>query len=201
MDGIAQSSSSSKDARQPSVAHSEEPKGHGVFDIEARDRNRLNAIFENPLRGVPRDQLFMEVDKFCKEYGLEEYNDLFRKGALISQDPSRVETMPDLSEDDREALRREKTHKWSQPWMLFFMASKLTYAHVEQEANWTSAMCSMAAAVQGMDETANNGAVVIYPKVRGFILLGHLSDSSPGRSLTVIAPWYRGRSLLPPDAR
>jgi hypothetical protein len=24
----------------------------------------------------------------------------------------------------------------------------------------------MAAAVQGMDETANNGAVVIYPKVR-----------------------------------
>lgn len=62
-------------------------------------------------------------------------------------------------------------------------------------------MCSMAAAVQGMDETANNGAVVIYPKVRAFVLLAHLSAPSPNRSLTVIAPWYRIRSFLSPDAR
>lgn len=62
-------------------------------------------------------------------------------------------------------------------------------------------MCSMAAAVQGMDETANNGAVVIYPKVRAFVLLPHISAPRPDMSLTVIAPWYRGRSFLPPDAR
>jgi hypothetical protein len=135
MDGTTQSSSSSKEARQPSVAHSEEPERHGVFDIEARDRSKLSAVFENPLRGVSRDELFKGVDKFCKDHGLEEYNELFRKGALISQDPSRVETMHELSEDDREALRRETTHKWSQPWMLFFMASKSTQLLVEQDAN------------------------------------------------------------------
>lgn len=130
MDGITQSSGSSKEARQPSVAHSEEPNGHGLFDTEARDRNNLNAIFENPLRGFSRDELFNLVDEFCKKYDLEEHNDLFRRGALISQDPSRVETMPELSEDDRDALRRETTHKWSQPWMLYFMASRSTQSLV-----------------------------------------------------------------------
>lgn len=33
-------------------------------------------------------------------------------------------------------------------------------------AYWVLAMCSLAAAVQGMDETVNNGAQAIYLKVR-----------------------------------
>ncbi|KAL4963467.1 sugar porter family MFS transporter [Aspergillus stella-maris] len=151
MDDRAHSSASSKDARQPSIEHNEKPKSHGIYDIEGQDRNKLNKIFENPLAGVPRDVLFDDVDLFCQRNGLSEHKELFRKGALISQNPAVAESLPELTEDEKEALRRETTHKWSQPWMLFFMAT----------------MCSMAAAVQGMDETANNGAVIIYPKLLG----------------------------------
>ncbi|KAL4867980.1 hypothetical protein BDV12DRAFT_170417 [Aspergillus spectabilis] len=151
MESSRESSGSSKDARRPSVEHTEHHKGHGIYDVEDQDRNKLSAVFENPLAGVPRDQLFDDVDRFCHQYGLVEHKELFRKGALVSQNPAVAETLPELTEDEREALRRETTHKWSQPWQLYFLAG----------------MCSMAAAVQGMDETANNGAVVIYPRLLG----------------------------------
>ena len=56
--------------------------GYGV-DSDAVPRDKLNAMFENPLAGIPRDQLFADVDKFCNDNGLSEYNEVFRKGALV----------------------------------------------------------------------------------------------------------------------
>ncbi|OQE30379.1 hypothetical protein PENFLA_c003G09197 [Penicillium flavigenum] len=70
----------------------------------------------------------------------------FKKGALISQNPASAASLFDLSEEEKEALECEYTHKWSQPWQLYFLAS----------------MCSLATAGQGMDETVNNGAQAIY---------------------------------------
>ncbi|KAI9373475.1 hypothetical protein BJX61DRAFT_533140 [Aspergillus egyptiacus] len=150
MDGSTASPSSSKESR-PAFQHREQARVPGIHDVEGQDRNKLSAVFENPLAGVPRDQLFEAVDAFCQRYDLVEHKDLFRKGALISQNPAVVETSPELTEEERESIRRETTHKWSQPWQLYFLAS----------------MCSLAAAVQGMDETANNGAVIIYPRLLG----------------------------------
>ncbi|KAE8393434.1 hypothetical protein BDV23DRAFT_191638 [Aspergillus alliaceus] len=132
----------------PTIEHSEEPRRSSIYDIEGRPANKLSTVFKNPLEGIPRQQLLEDVDKFCVQYGLEEHKELFRKGALISQNPQDVHNMPELTEAEREAIQREKTHKWSQPWQLYFMAS----------------MCSLAAAVQGMDETVNNGAQAIYLK-------------------------------------
>jgi hypothetical protein len=53
-------------------------------------------------------------------------NDLetFQKGALISQNPETATTMPELNDSEKEALIREHTHKWSQPWQLYWLASK-----------------------------------------------------------------------------
>ncbi|KAL4877004.1 hypothetical protein BJY04DRAFT_231155 [Aspergillus karnatakaensis] len=151
MEPSRQSSGNSKDAQRVEHTEHQQPKTHGIYDVECQDRNKLSAVFENPLAGVPREELLDDVDRFCDRFGLMEYRTLFRKGALISQNPAVAETLPELTKDEREALRRETTHKWSQPWQLYFMAS----------------MCSLAAAVQGMDETANNGAVVIYPRLLG----------------------------------
>ncbi|RDK37686.1 hypothetical protein M752DRAFT_330259 [Aspergillus phoenicis ATCC 13157] len=129
-----------KDENPASVEHAEKPQQrHDVLDIEGRSGG-LNAVFENPLAGVPREQLLNDVERFCRQYGLEAHLDDFRKGALISQNPQGALDLPDLTEADKEILRREQTHKWSQPWQLYFMAS----------------------AVQGMDETVNNGAQAIY---------------------------------------
>jgi len=120
----------------PSYDHKEENIS-GVLDVENRARGNLNAVFENPLAGIPRDQLFKDVVEFCQKYDLMDHVETFKKGALISQDPSSATSLPELSDHEREALEREHTHKWSQPWQLYFLACmwedlavSLTYANL-----------------------------------------------------------------------
>lgn len=57
---------------------------------------------------------------------------LLKKGALVARDPSSFETTEELDEDEKVSLRREVTHRWSQPRMLYF----------------TITICSIGAAVQ-----------------------------------------------------
>lgn len=110
----------------PSYEHAEKPKeDHHRPDVEDIGRDHLNAVFENPLAGIPREQLVRNVEEFCKKYQLEEYRETFVKGALISQDPANAINLPELTEEEREALIREHTHKWSQPWKLYWLASEL----------------------------------------------------------------------------
>ena len=110
------------------------------------DPDKLSAAFENPLEGLSREQLFQDVEKFCQEADLMEHLDDFRKGALVAQSPRSYGHVTELSDEDRNILDREVSHRWSQPFTLY----------------WLVVMCSMAAAVQGMDETVNNGAQALY---------------------------------------
>jgi hypothetical protein len=81
---------------------------------------KLSAVFENPLQYMPRERLMSDVRKFCKDFGLLDHLDTFRKGALAAQHPSSVQDMKDLSSEDKRFLAREHTHKWSQPWQLYW---------------------------------------------------------------------------------
>lgn len=120
-----------------------------VYDVGSPPPSKPSTVFQNPLADVPREKLFEDVETFCKKFNLTDHLEIFKKGALISQNPAGALDLLDLTEEDRIVIRREHTHKWSQPWALYSMA----------------AMCSLAAAVQGMDETANNGAQALYLKV------------------------------------
>ncbi|PIL24778.1 MFS general substrate transporter [Ganoderma sinense ZZ0214-1] len=111
------------------------------------DTRNLNAKLANPLAGVPHEQLMAEAAIFAGTHGLAEYTETIQKGALVAQDPAAFESLPLLTEDDRVALRREITHKWDQPAMLYYLV----------------VMCSIAAAVQGMDEAVANGANLFFP--------------------------------------
>lgn len=124
------------------------PRKKSFSDI---DMDKLSAAFENPLSNIPKDQLLQEVETFCQEHGLMDHIDAFRKGALVAQNPHDIDGINELSLEDREALNREHTHRWSQPFTLY----------------WLVVMCSLAAAVQGMDETVNNGAQALYLKELG----------------------------------
>ncbi|KAJ5487241.1 hypothetical protein N7530_001541 [Penicillium desertorum] len=102
----------------------------------------------------------------------------FKKGALISQNPASATSLLDFSEEEKEAIGREHTHKWSQPWQLYFLAS----------------MCSLAAAVQGMDETVNNGAQAIYfdkdvPTQHHFQNIQGLVVGAPYLACAIIGCW------------
>ncbi|KIN07190.1 hypothetical protein OIDMADRAFT_139816 [Oidiodendron maius Zn] len=134
--------------------HVEEKRKRAPYDdLEGVAPDRLNAIFENPLSGIPREDLMRNVEEFCTKFELTDHLDDFKKGALVSQNPHKIEELPELTEDDRYNLTREVTNKWSQPWQLY----------------WLAVMCSLAAAVQGMDETVNNGAQSLYLKHFGIV--------------------------------
>lgn len=113
----------------------------------ARAEN-LSTAFENPLGRFTKEELMTNVDEFCRKFNLTDFRDDFRNGALIAQNPDVANDLPDLSQEDKTILEREHTHRWSQPFTLY----------------WLCVMCSLAAAVQGMDETVNNGAQELYLK-------------------------------------
>lgn len=138
-----------------------------VFDIEQDNSHQLNAVFENPLAGIEPQQLMRDVEDFCQRYNLTASEDIIKKGALVARDANTAVEVEGLTAEEKDALVNEKAHKWRHPWMLY----------------WLCAMCSLSAATQGMDETANNGAVPIYSKIFG------LEDRPYIQGLVVSGPY------------
>ena len=106
-------------------------------------KSRLN----NPLHGIPKSQLATDVARFTNEHNLSAHVDLFQKGALVAQSPGAVSSIRELSSADREILHDEKTRRWHHPKILYF----------------TIIMNSIAAAIQGWDQTGSNGANLSFP--------------------------------------
>lgn len=99
----------------------------GILDpenIHNRPSDNLNVVFENPLANIPRDQLLKDVEEFCQKFNLMEHVDDFRKGALVSQNPAAAMDLTELTDEEKNILLREHTHKWHQPWQLYWLVSK-----------------------------------------------------------------------------
>ncbi|KAF7593229.1 hypothetical protein BBP40_011770 [Aspergillus hancockii] len=138
---------------------SSKPGEEYVEDIEqAKDprvgsasygRNIYARIY-NPLVGISKQTLFLNVANFCEVHGLEDKTSIFRKAALAAQSHD-IENIEELSEDDRYHIRREATHRWHLPRKLYF----------------TIALCSLGSAIQGWDNTGANGANLSYPEEFG----------------------------------
>jgi hypothetical protein len=106
----------------------------------------------NPLAGFSEEQVLADVETWCTEKGLVQDLDSFRKGALIARMGQRddgYEYVNILSEEEKNWLRHETSHRWSQPFMLYFLV----------------VLCAGSAIVQGMDQTAVNGAQVCHPNM------------------------------------
>ncbi|KAE8227425.1 hypothetical protein CF319_g119 [Tilletia indica] len=114
----------------------------------ARTEENLSAALANPLEGISHEQLLKDAAQFCRDHGMEDHIKDMQKGALVAQDPLSFEELEELDEQDREHLRREISHRWSHPRQLYTM----------------TVMCSVAAAVQGMDESVINGALLFFPQ-------------------------------------
>ncbi|GLB43018.1 putative major facilitator superfamily, sugar transporter (TC 2.A.1.1) family protein [Lyophyllum shimeji] len=113
--------------------------------------HNVQARIQNPLHGIPKAKLLAQVEDFAREKGMEDITPILKKGALLAQNPRDFENIPELDEADKEVIRREKTHKWSQPRDLYL----------------TVIVCSLAAAVQGWDQTGSNGANLSFPQEFG----------------------------------
>lgn len=101
----------------PNESKTEDGTQHGIAAVSAKLRN--------PLYGISKEDLMRDVENFARDKGLEDITDMLKKGALVAQDPKRVEEIQELDEEERNWFRLEKTHRWKQPWMMYFMTSEL----------------------------------------------------------------------------
>ncbi|KAI1344462.1 hypothetical protein F5Y15DRAFT_424606 [Xylariaceae sp. FL0016] len=123
---------------------------HKPSQASATDRKTsVAAKLRNPLDGMSEAEVLADADRFIDSRGLQAYREAFRKGALLArvqQKPEGFESISLLTESDKEILREEIHNRWKQPFMLYFLC----------------ALCAGSAIVQGMDQTAVNGAQLFY---------------------------------------
>ncbi|KAJ5095032.1 Major facilitator superfamily domain general substrate transporter [Penicillium argentinense] len=113
-----------------------------------RARRNLNAKLSNPLAGFSHSELRKQGRAFAMMHEMGDESDIraFELGAVLAQSPERFENVAGLMPQEKEVLRHEFEHRWSQPWSMYAVI----------------ALCSLSAAVQGMDETVVNGAQIWY---------------------------------------
>ena len=92
-----------------------------------------------------------DVEAYAHDNNLEDILPLLKKGAMVAQHPSGIETIAELDDADRETFRSEILHRWRQPKILYF----------------TIVLNSIAAAIQGWDQTGSNGANLSWPTTFG----------------------------------
>ncbi|KAL2450288.1 Polyol transporter 5 [Exophiala dermatitidis] len=138
-------------------------------------QNSAAAKIKNPLAHLTNEEVVKDVQDFARTSGLEDLTPMIVKGALVAKDPPAFETVPGLTEDEKEAIRNEVLHKWRQPRALYF----------------TIILCSIGAAVQGWDQTGSNGANLSFPDALGIPISDTLADGSPNPHASR-NQWYQG---------
>ncbi|CAG8919118.1 unnamed protein product [Penicillium salamii] len=101
---------------------------------------------KNPLAGIPHDELMANVTAYATEYDLENILPLLKKGALVAQSPAGIDGLAELDDNDRRIINEEQTHRWKHPFALYY----------------TIILNSIAAAIQGWDQTGSNGANLTF---------------------------------------
>lgn len=101
-----------------------------------RARRNLNAKLSNPLAGFSHAALRNQGHNFAIAHEIGDESDIraFELGAVLAQSPERYAHVVGLTGQEKEVLRREFAHRWSQPWKMYAVI----------------ALCSLSAAVQGM---------------------------------------------------
>ncbi|KFY23847.1 hypothetical protein V493_05595 [Pseudogymnoascus sp. VKM F-4281 (FW-2241)] len=120
----------------------------GISDEAERTRRKLNLKLANPLGHFRIDKVGDMGEQYCREFALGEAEDVraFRLGAMVAKDPNKFREVEGLTEDELQVFSDELEHKWRQPKTLYLVIL----------------LCSLCAAVQGMDETVVNGAQIFY---------------------------------------
>ncbi|KAK2059994.1 hypothetical protein LY76DRAFT_591807 [Colletotrichum caudatum] len=130
----------------------------GVYNHDERKKSiaeltqNMEGEIKNPLRGIPKAELLDQVADYQRSHGLpDDILPLLKKGALVAQNPALFEELDELDEAEKQALREEVTHRWKHPWPLYY----------------TIILNSIAAAIQGWDQTGSNGANLAFPVALG----------------------------------
>ncbi|KFY97469.1 hypothetical protein V500_02047 [Pseudogymnoascus sp. VKM F-4518 (FW-2643)] len=132
----------------PDKNEDEDERLKGISDEAERTRRKLNLKLANPLGNFGLEKVADMGEQYCREFALGGPEDIraFRLGAMVAKDPNRFREIEGLTEDEIKVFSDELEHKWRQPKKLYLVIL----------------LCSLCAAVQGMDETVVNGAQIFY---------------------------------------
>ncbi|EJD03082.1 uncharacterized protein FOMMEDRAFT_123262 [Fomitiporia mediterranea MF3/22] len=166
--------SSEKVGEKAAEEYSYQEEGNGKIP---NLNSNLSAKIKNPLLGIPEEQLMADVERFAEEKDLTDILPLLKHGAIAAQNPTEYETQKGLTDEERDVLRFEVTHKWKQPFALYF----------------TIVLCSIGAAVQGWDQTGSNAANLSFPNQFG---IGTQSERDTFLVGLVNAGPYIGSALI-----
>lgn len=102
----------------------EDDRGRREFQfLDALERNAAAKLC-NALASLRKRDLMRDLEDFAREEDLMHALDDLKKVALVAQKPTKFETTEELTEEDKEILRLETTHRWSHPFMVYFMTSR-----------------------------------------------------------------------------
>mgnify|MGYP006996944150 CR=1 FL=1 len=106
------------------------------FGTAEHARRNLNAKLSNPLAGFSHTELRDQGRTFAELHEMGDESDIraFELGAVLAQSPERYDNVAGLTNKEKAVLRREVTHRWSQPWKMYVVIT----------------LCSLSATVQGM---------------------------------------------------
>lgn len=132
--------SSSTDSKHKSV--NDELLPVGANDSRAGEKGNI-------LSQYSEKQAMLMGRNYALKYNLDP--DLFARAAALARNPLEFNSMEFLSEEEKISLNKEVTRRW----------------HIPRKLVEVIALGSMAAAVQGMDESVVNGAQLFYVKEMG----------------------------------
>ncbi len=81
-------------------------------DRKAYDAAVKPVIVQNILSTFSRSELLEDVKAFAAQKGLEDHLEDLQKGALVAQHPTRFESIPELTSEDKQVISYEATHRW-----------------------------------------------------------------------------------------
>ncbi|KAL9628992.1 MAG: hypothetical protein Q9204_005533 [Flavoplaca sp. TL-2023a] len=166
-----------KDYANHSPSSSQDFGPNGEKADPDKKQSVINMKLQNPLADMSYDELMTDVEQFAKEHNLEYALDDIQKGALVSQNKAGFENFDRLTDDDKTLIREEKLHRWRQPRMMYYM----------------TILCAGSAIVQGMDQSAVNGAQAFYFPYFGIgddrVWLQGLINGAPYLCSAVIGCW------------
>ncbi|CAN8100368.1 unnamed protein product [Discula destructiva] len=103
----------------------------------------------NPYLGKTQQTCVDEVNALCDQYNLDDLRAELVRGSRLAYDPESLDKL-DPTNEERFWIAKDQSDawrdKWKHTWMLYYVAI----------------LCGSAAIVQGMDQTAVNGAQIFY---------------------------------------
>ncbi|KAF8659223.1 hypothetical protein AX16_001883 [Volvariella volvacea WC 439] len=135
-------------------------KGRDISNTE----ESIGVRIKNPLRDIPENVLREQVQEFARSAKLGDSVNVLTKGALVAQRPKDFESVDDLDEEDRKALREEIASELNE----HFGGNKTNHVRADTLgpapalANLTL-LGFLATTIHGWDLTLSNGAGLVFP--------------------------------------